>query len=98
MKEAAQRVVLASRGLSGGPRWTFKSPARVLLPSQKAISVALILNELTDNALRHGLANKMNGKLSVSLAEVGGEVMLQVHDNGVGDAGAATRKKVGAED
>ncbi len=88
MKEAAQRVVLASRGLSRGPTVDIQvTGTRVLLPSQKAISVALILNELTDNALRHGLANKTNGKLSVSLAEVGGEVMLQVHDNGVGTPG-----------
>ncbi len=85
MKEAALRVVPASRSLLRAPTVDIEvTGTRVLLPSQKAISVALILNELTDNALRHGLAGKSNGKLSVSLAEVGGDVLLQVRDNGVG--------------
>ena len=88
MKEAAQRVVHATRGLLRDASVDIQvTGTRVLLPSQKAISVALILNEVTDNALRHGLAGRLNGRISISLAEVGGEVVLQVHDDGVGMRG-----------
>lgn len=88
MKEAALRVVHATRGLLRDPSIDIQvTGARVLLPSQKAVSLALVLNELTDNAIRHGLAGRSNGRISVSLAEVGGEVVLQVRDNGVGMRG-----------
>ncbi len=90
MKEAAGRVVRATLGLLRGAEVDLQvTGARVLLPAQKAISVALVLNELVDNALRHGLAGRADGKISVSLAEVGGDVVLQVRDNGAGVAGKA---------
>jgi GAF domain-containing protein len=60
------------------------SGARVMLPSQSATSVALILSELTDNAVRHGLAQSQDGLVSISLAEGGGDVVIEVRDNGVG--------------
>jgi GAF domain-containing protein/GNAT superfamily N-acetyltransferase len=63
---------------------THVSGARVMLPSQSATSVALILSELTDNAVRHGLAGRDDGLVSISLAEGGGDVVIQVRDNGVG--------------
>lgn len=60
------------------------SGARVMLPSQKATNVALFLSELVDNALRHGLAEAEQGRIWVSLAEGGGDVVVQVRDNGPG--------------
>jgi two-component sensor histidine kinase len=58
--------------------------ARVMLPSQNATSAALVMAELIDNAIRHGLAGTTNGRVAISLAEGGGEVVIQVQDNGVG--------------
>jgi len=60
------------------------SGARVMLPSHRATSVALILSELTDNAVRHGLASRDDGLIAISLAEAGGDVLIEVRDNGVG--------------
>jgi two-component sensor histidine kinase len=60
------------------------SGARVTLPSQKATSVALILAELVDNTLRHGIAHMEDGRVAIGLAEGGGEVVIHVRDNGVG--------------
>jgi len=60
------------------------SGARVMLPSQQATSVAMVLSELTDNAVRHGLAQRQDGLVTISLAEGGGNVVVEVRDNGVG--------------
>jgi len=90
-KQVARRVLeltvqaVAPAGQHGRPAVTAQvSGARVMLPSQKATSLALILGELVDNALRHGLPEAGPAKLTVSLAEAGGEVVVQVKDNGPG--------------
>jgi two-component sensor histidine kinase len=82
----ARRVLdLTSQAVLGsGKVAAHVSGARVMLPSQKATSLAIILGELVDNALRHGLSNAKPGRLAISLAEAGGEVVVQVKDNGVG--------------
>lgn len=86
MKRAARRIVdLTCQTVAGRQKVeTQVSGARVMLPSQKATSAALILSELTDNALRHGLQKAKDRKIDVSLAESGGEVVIQVKDSGVG--------------
>lgn len=59
----------------------------VLLPLNKAIPVALILNELVTNAITHGFPAGHEGELVVVLrnGHAGdGTIVLQVSDNGVG--------------
>ena len=85
LKEAALRVVRVTRSaMRDRPVDIQVTGTRVMLPSQKAISVALIINELLDNAVRHGLSGVEPGRITVSLTEGGGEVVLQVRDDGVG--------------
>ena len=85
MKEAAMRVVRVKREAMAQPGMELQvTGARVMLPSQKAISLALVINELVDNAIRHGLAGGTGGRVTVSLAESGGEVVVQVTDTGAG--------------
>ncbi|MBI3910412.1 MAG: GAF domain-containing protein [Armatimonadetes bacterium] len=54
----------------------------VLLPSHRATRVALILNELLQNAIRHGIQNRRTGTLRVSLRTVDGQVELEVANDG----------------
>lgn len=56
----------------------------VLLPSEKATSIALILNELLQNAIEHAFAGKANGKLTVRFNDSGSYYELLIADNGVG--------------
>lgn len=56
----------------------------VLLPSEKATSIALILNELLQNAIEHAFAGRTNGKLTVRFNDSGGCYELLIADNGVG--------------
>jgi len=86
MKQVARRIVeIMCQSLSlQCPIDSVISGARVTLPSQRATSVALVLAELIDNSLRHGLPNAPDARISIGLAESGGEVVVYVRDNGVG--------------
>jgi two-component sensor histidine kinase len=56
----------------------------VALPSQAATSVALVVNELVQNALEHAFVGRARGRVAVSLRRIAGEVVLEVQDDGVG--------------
>jgi two-component sensor histidine kinase len=86
MKQVARRILeIMCQSISlQCPIDSVISGARVTLPSQRATSVALIFAELIDNALRHGLRDTPNGRISIGLAEGGGEVVVYVKDNGAG--------------
>jgi GAF domain-containing protein len=87
VKETAQRIVEFSRRALIGPDQSVSAQVvgtRVLLPSRHATSAALAINELVDNALRHGFPNGSPGSVTVSLQQQGAEVLIQVRDTGVG--------------
>ena len=57
--------------------------ADILLPSAQATSVALILNELVQNALEHGFGEGMDeGEIRITLAEEPKHIVLQVANDG----------------
>jgi GAF domain-containing protein len=86
IKQAARRIIqlTAQTVMPDSDIETRVSGARVMLPSQQAANVALILGELVDNAVRHGLAGTRGGRVSISLAEAGDNVVLEVKDSGEG--------------
>lgn len=56
----------------------------VLLPSEKATSIALILNELLQNAIEHGFEGRTSGELAVKFHDTGNCYNLLIMDNGNG--------------
>jgi GAF domain-containing protein len=86
IKQAARRIMqlTAQTVMPDLDIETRVTGARVMLPSQQAANVALILSELVDNAVRHGLAETSSGRISISLAEAGDDVVLEVKDSGKG--------------
>ncbi len=58
--------------------------ADISLDITQAVPCGLVVNELVSNALIHGLRGRENPRLSVSLREEGGTVLLRVRDNGSG--------------
>lgn len=56
----------------------------VELPSQRATSLALVANELLQNALEHGVATQAEGKVRITLSQQPGRLQLVVTDNGQG--------------
>lgn len=58
--------------------------ANVLLPSDKATSIALVLNELLQNSLEHAFVGRSSGKIDVDFYEIDGGYCLKICDNGNG--------------
>lgn len=56
----------------------------VLLPSEKATSIALILNELLQNAIEHGFEGRTGGELTVKFHDTGNCYNLLILDDGNG--------------
>lgn len=61
----------------------FKADA-VQLPSEKATSIALILNELLQNAIEHAFAGRASGRLKVTFHNAKSHYYLSIADDGVG--------------
>jgi two-component sensor histidine kinase len=58
----------------------------VMLPSQAATSLALAVNELIQNALEHAFVGRSQGQVIVSLHRAGSQLIVEVQDDGVGQA------------
>ena len=57
---------------------------KTMISSDKATSVALILNELLQNAIDHGFAGRTSGRLDVTFKVKEKEAVLEIQDNGAG--------------
>jgi two-component sensor histidine kinase len=56
----------------------------MMVPSKEATSLALILNELIQNAARHAYKGLSEGKLSIILEEAANNISVTVRDEGLG--------------
>jgi two-component sensor histidine kinase len=56
----------------------------VKLISQRATSLALIANELLQNALEHGMAGRQQGQINITLIHRDSQLRLRVQDDGHG--------------
>jgi two-component sensor histidine kinase len=54
------------------------------LPAQRATSLALVANELLQNALEHGMAGRKKGNIAINLGNRGTYLELKVRDDGHG--------------
>ena len=86
VKKIAQQIVMATQQSMIAPskhiRFTIDGPD-ILLPSAQANSVALILNELTQNAVEHGFGDGSDeGRIAITLKETPHELRLTVSNDG----------------
>jgi two-component sensor histidine kinase len=56
---------------------------RLLMPSKFATSLGLVINELVSNAVKHGLAGRDAGRISVTIS-AGERIRISVSDDGRG--------------
>ncbi len=56
----------------------------IVLPSRPATSLALVVNELLQNALEHAFVNRAHGKVIITLTHNPREYLVTVADDGVG--------------
>jgi two-component sensor histidine kinase len=64
----------------------------VALPSQAATSLALAVNELTQNAMEHAFRGRMQGHVRVLLQRKPDHLLVEVRDDGVGLAEGSSRQ------
>ena len=60
------------------------SGPQLLIKSNKAVSVALVLNELIQNCMKHAFKRKLEGEIQVVFMRVEDELEVRVMDNGEG--------------
>ncbi len=56
----------------------------IWLPAERATQCALVINELVQNAIEHGMAHRDEGNITVELVDSGEEVKIVVIDDGEG--------------
>ena len=69
----------------------------VTLPSSQAAPLALLLNELLTNALRHAFVDGRGGTVTVRTAESDGRLWIEIVDDGVGETRDGQAAGEGAE-
>jgi GAF domain-containing protein len=87
--EVARKIVgVASTNLVPPEKHiTFKvEPCGIVIPSRAVTILALIINEMVSNAIKHGLAEQSVGRVIVRGREEDGWVYVQVVDSGKGPA------------
>ncbi|HJV16707.1 MAG TPA: ATP-binding protein, partial [Bacillales bacterium] len=57
---------------------------KLFIKSKMAVSIALIINELIQNCVKHAFTTIGEGKINVIIQENGHMVKVQVSDNGIG--------------
>jgi PAS domain S-box-containing protein len=79
------RDLVASVDREGGRAIVLKTDIEsVPLPTDRAIPIGLIVNELVTNALKYAFPGESSGTVMVALKRVPGELRLTVADNGKG--------------
>ena len=69
-----------------------------VLPNDTAMPLALIVNELVTNAVKHGTKDRTIDEVRVSLTESDGELLLSIEDDGEGfDLNAVRRSSSGLQ-
>lgn len=87
VKEVLERITQTTAEMMTAPTLdvrlhVFGEPLR--LPSRPATALALVVNELVQNALEHGFAGRTSGEIEISLGRSAEELIVLVRDNGVG--------------
>lgn len=56
----------------------------VILPSEQASSLALVINELIQNSIEHGFVGRCEGVIGIDIATRQDSYQIDIYDNGIG--------------
>lgn len=88
LQDVARRIIRYLQQSAVGPARNITLAVEhadpVLLPTSRATTCALIINELLLNALEHGFDQQSTGRVAVSISDCEDTVELRVEDNGRG--------------
>jgi two-component sensor histidine kinase len=95
IRDVCHRIVTQVEAVAIAPdrdiRLQVQGPS-IYLPSRQATACALVVNELLENALRHGFQSRRAGVVTISLNDRGDEVGISVQDQ---EAQLADRHEAG---
>lgn len=72
----------------------------IILPSEQAVSIALVINELVANAVEHGFKGRQEGSITVDIKEREQDYHIEVRDDGIGlpeDFSIASTRSLGLQ-
>jgi two-component sensor histidine kinase len=69
----------------------------IVIPSRAVTILALVINEMISNAIKHGMAGQRSGRVVVRGSEENGIVTVQVLDTGIGPASEPSSSEEGGE-
>lgn len=78
------REALAVLGVEDHIAVTISCPQRLVLATDRAVALLLILNELLTNALKHAYPDRSRGSVRVTVTGLPRQLVLQVDDDGRG--------------
>lgn len=87
VKDVCVRIANQVREVSRNPEQEIEIQVHgptVRLPASQATPAALVINELLLNALEHGMKDRAQGIITVTLSDLGDAVQFDVCDNGSG--------------
>ncbi|MFM6831927.1 MAG: sensor histidine kinase, partial [Novosphingobium sp.] len=70
--------------IAGSPITLVSKSEPLLIDRDRASALALLINELVTNAVKHAFVGRDRGKVEICLKSEGGEAMLSVTDDGIG--------------
>ena len=87
IKEVSQRIITQFQQGIINPEQDIRlelTGESIYLPARQATACSLIINELLQNSIEHGFAQKQAGFVRLNLEDSGDEVIINVIDNGDG--------------
>ncbi len=69
----------------------------LMLPSRPATSLALVINELLQNALEHAFEGRSQGSVRILMTQTPEDTLVEIQDDGVGFAEKAPRAHLGLD-
>lgn len=88
LAEFVRDLVADLAGAAARPQLAFRCDlAPVKVTAAKAASLALLINELITNVLRHAFPDDRAGEVSITIIENNAELWIEILDNGVGMGG-----------
>lgn len=85
LRELSQRILCSLLESSMSPEQSIEAQVEgqtLLLPSIKAVPLALVINELLTNSFKHGVRYLENGVIILKITEKKGTIYITVRDNG----------------
>jgi two-component sensor histidine kinase len=87
IKDVSHRILNLTRQELVSPdrniRFELEGPP-IYLPARQATACALVINELLQNAVEHGLEGQSVGRVRLTLQDEGDHVMVRIRDDGSG--------------